>query len=583
MTEVIRKKLAISAAIGAGMMMVVAGMVNGFYESRVWPGVSVSGIDIGNKTREDALTTVEQLVENGKEIELVYGTRMWVVSDEDLGVVWDSESTVGQALGVGRSGKIAEDMRDRWQATRGGINLDMQFFVDETKLNMAAERISQELDIPAREPEITVVGTDTVVVTHGENGQKVNQEDIENGIRNSLKNIADITKVEIAVTLVSPRLSDLQLEETRGRAQEVLRKKLKVRFEEDKRVWEIGKELMIVWLDPQGGWKRGKIEEWVLELAGTVDRLPENATFQFLGGGRVEEFRPAKSGYEVEQGRLTDEIIDELNALEVSGENEKSLDLPVVEVEPQVTIADINDLGIKELLGKGESWYAGSITNRVFNLKKAADALNGVLVSPGETFSFNQTVGEISSATGYRQAYIIKEGKTILGDGGGVCQTSSTLFRAVLASGLPIDARTAHAYRVSYYEQNYQVGFDATVFQPAPDFKFSNDTPGYILIQTHFDEAKKYLAFSIYGTSDGRKAEISKARVWDVVPPPPDLYIDDPNTPVGKVIQTEHKATGAKVAFDWKVTRGDEVLIERTFFSNYRPWQAVYLKGTKVN
>jgi vancomycin resistance protein YoaR len=198
-------------------------------------------------------------------------------------------------------------------------------------------------------------------------------------------------------------------------------------------------------------------------------------------------------------------------------------------------------------------------------------------------FSFNETVGEISAITGYKQAFIIKEGQTILGDGGGVCQTSSTLFRAVLAAGLPILERTAHAYRVSYYEQNYPVGFDATIFQPAPDFKFKNDTPRYVLIQMEFDEKKKYLAFSIYGTSDGRRAETSKPRIWDVVPPPPDLYIDDPTLLVGQIKQTEHAAKGAKVAFDWKVTRGEEVLVERTFYSSYRPWQAVYLRGTKTN
>ena len=121
------------------------------------------------------------------------------------------------------------------------------------------------------------------------------------------------------------------------------------------------------------------------------------------------------------------------------------------------------------------------------------------------------------------------------------------------------------------------------MFQPSQDFKFKNDTPGYILIQTVYDEKTKYLAFEIYGTSDGRKVEISKARVWEVTPPPPDLYVDDPTLAVGKVVQTEHSANGAKVAFDWKVMRGDEVLQERTFYSNYRPWQAVYLRGTKTN
>jgi len=250
---------------------------------------------------------------------------------------------------------------------------------------------------------------------------------------------------------------------------------------------------------------------------------------------------------------------------------------------PEVKTGDANNLGIKELIGRGESWFVGSITNRIYNLQKAAAEINGVLVAPGETFSFNQTVGDISSATGYRQAYIIKEGRTILGDGGGVCQVSSTLFRAVLSAGLPIEARTAHAFRVSYYEVKYQPGFDATVFQPEPDFKFRNDTQGHILIQTVYDEKTKYLAFEIYGTSDGRKVEISKARIWDVVAPPPDLYQDDPTLAVGVVREVEHKAWGAKVAFDWKVTRGEEMLQERTFYSNYRPWQAVFLRGTKTN
>jgi vancomycin resistance protein YoaR len=141
--------------------------------------------------------------------------------------------------------------------------------------------------------------------------------------------------------------------------------------------------------------------------------------------------------------------------------------------------------------------------------------------------------------------------------------------------------RTAHAYRVHYYEEKYQVGFDATVFQPAPDFKFLNDTPAYILVQTVYDEKKKYLAFELYGTGDGRKVELSKSRIWEQVAPPPDLYINDPNLPIGVVNQTEHAAWGAKVAFDYKVTRGEEILQDRTFFSNYRPWQAVFVRGTK--
>ena len=214
------------------------------------------------------------------------------------------------------------------------------------------------------------------------------------------------------------------------------------------------------------------------------------------------------------------------------------------------------------------------------NVALTAAKLNGILLAPGETFSFNQTIGDVSAETGFQQAYIIKEGRTVLGDGGGVCQDSTTMFRAALDAGLEIVQRNAHAYRVSYYEQNSPAGIDATVYSPSPDFKFKNDTPAHILIQTTVNTGANYLKIEVYGTSDGRVSTISNARLWDQVPPPPALYQDDPSLPNGQVKQIDWEAWGAKAAFDWKVVRGSETLHEKTFYSNYRPWQAVYLRGT---
>jgi vancomycin resistance protein YoaR len=241
---------------------------------------------------------------------------------------------------------------------------------------------------------------------------------------------------------------------------------------------------------------------------------------------------------------------------------------------------EVNDLGIKELLGRGISYFRGSIASRIHNIQIASSRLNGILIPPGETFSFNQTLGEVSQATGYKEAYIIKEGRTILGDGGGVCQVSTTFFRATLDAGLPIIERAPHAYRVYYYEQNSQVGVDATVWEPSPDLKIKNDTPAHILVQAYVNPSQYRLTFEFYGTSDGRKATISKSRIWDQTPPPPDLYQDDPTLPTGTTKQIDWSAWGAKVAFDWKVERGGEILQERTFYSSYRPWQAVFLRGT---
>ena len=113
------------------------------------------------------------------------------------------------------------------------------------------------------------------------------------------------------------------------------------------------------------------------------------------------------------------------------------------------------------------------------------------------------------------------------------------------------------------------------------DLRFKNDTDNYILIETIFSKPTNKLTINLYGTRDGRKVTISKPRVWDVTPPPPALYQNDPSLARGVVQQVDWSAWGAKAAFDWKVTRGDEVLQERTFYSNYRPWQAVYLRGTR--
>jgi len=206
----------------------------------------------------------------------------------------------------------------------------------------------------------------------------------------------------------------------------------------------------------------------------------------------------------------------------------------------------------------------------------------GILVPPNEEVSFNNILGDVSSLTGYKAAYVIKDGKTVLGDGGGVCQVSTTLFRALLDAGLPITERRAHAYRVGYYEQGFPPGLDATVYYPTTDLKFKNDTPAYILIQPTINLTDLSLVFEIYGTDDGRVATTTKPVITSQTAPPPDLYVDDPTLPLGTIKQIEHKAWGAKVIFDYKVTRGEETLIDQKFVSNYRAWQAVYLRGTKI-
>lgn len=551
--------------------------------NKVYPGIRMGGEELGGLNPNQVVNKIENKASQTEEILLRWGVNKWVITASNIGLVYEPEPSAMEALLIGRSGNWGSDLKVKWKALLRGVDIDPVWSWNNSGLDQAIASIAAQIDIPAMEPEIVrEKDGKELIVSPGEDGRQVNITLLKVKLRSAIKTWGGKI-IDIPVTDIRPKLTDEQVELVKTKAAAILGKNLIIDYQDEEQKWEVGEDQILTWLDlPSGGWKRNKIKEWVSELAQTVNRSPQNSTFKFLGEGKVEEFKPAKDGVTVLEENTTEGVVVILDRMIEKNESQ-TMELETRKTEPEIATGDANGLGIKELIGKGESWFTGSITNRIYNLKRASETISGILVAPGEVFSFNKAVGEVSANTGYKQAYIIKEGKTILGDGGGVCQVSTTLFRAILAAGLPIKERTAHAYRVSYYEVKYQPGFDATVFQPSPDFKFENDTGNYILIQVVYDEKSKYLSFEIYGTNDGRKVEMSKARIWEVTSPPPDLYQDDPTLPVGKVVQTEHAARGAKVAFDWKVTRGEEVLQQRTFYSNYRPWQAVYLRGTKVN
>lgn len=319
----------------------------------------------------------------------------------------------------------------------------------------------------------------------------------------------------------------------------------------------------------------------IKDFEASINVAPVDARFEYKDG-RVTEFTTAKNGKRVESEGIVSFVKEKVvpNLIE---SNSKTLVVPIKVsiLKPDITENEANKMGITERIGVGTSLFFGSIENRIFNLTLASSRLNGVLIKPGEEFSFNKTIGDVSSLTGYKQAYVIQNGKTILGDGGGVCQVSTTLFRALLNAGMPITERNQHAYRVHYYEDDLGPGVDAAIYTPNIDLKFKNDSGNYILIQTAVDRANMQLTFELYGTSDGRVATISKPVIVSQSPAPEPLYQDDPTLPVGQTKQIDFSASGAVVYFDYKVTKNGETLTDKRYKSNYRPWQAIFLRGTK--
>ena len=319
----------------------------------------------------------------------------------------------------------------------------------------------------------------------------------------------------------------------------------------------------------------------ITPLKKSINRPAVDALFTFENG-KVTAFKPSSDGKTLDVTTTKDLILAKIPDLtKESAPATITITLPVKTLKPTTTTDKANNLGIRELVGRGTSLFYGSIPNRIYNLTLAASRLNGILIAPGEEFSFDKAVGDVSSLTGYKQAYVIQNGRTVLGDGGGVCQVSTTFFRAILDAGFPVTERNPHAYRVHYYEEDSGPGIDAAIYTPSVDLKFKNDSGHSLLVQSYVDTENMQLTFELYGTKDGREVTIGKPIILSTSPAPEPLYQDDPTLPKGEVKQVDFAAAGAKVYFTREVKKNGKVIISDKFTSNYRPWQAVYLRGTK--
>jgi vancomycin resistance protein YoaR len=551
------------------------------YFQKVYPGVNILGQPVGNKKVTQVILFLENYLSNQNSPEflsLFADGQQWPLVLSEINFKYQLAPTAQRAYQIGRSKHPWTDFQTKIKIWFAGQNLSLSYELDQKILEEKINALAGQVFIPAIEPTIKINSAKDgprVLIEQGKDGQEVDKRKLL-GLINQQLAWADFKSLEVPIIKVSPLLTGEQIEQTKSRAEKLLGKKIVLDTTDNH--WELGESDLLSFLSFTNGFDQDKIASWSANLAGVVNRLPQNAALQFTDG-RVTEFRPAKDGQTLNQTKTVDLIAQSLKKLE-EGEKEIAVNLPVNITPPNVKTAEVNNLGIKELVGRGVSYFQGSIANRIHNIQLASSRLNGLLIPPGETFSFNSKLGEVSQSTGYKEAYIIKSGRTILGDGGGVCQTSTTLFRAALDAGLPIVERKAHAYRVSYYEQHSSVGLDATVFDPTADLKITNDTPGHLLLQTNVDLKNQKLTYDLYGTSDGRKATIGQVRIWDQTPPLPDLYQDDPTLPAGTIKQVDWKAPGAKTSFDYYVERQGEVLQNRTFYSNYRAWQAVFLKGT---
>ena len=307
----------------------------------------------------------------------------------------------------------------------------------------------------------------------------------------------------------------------------------------------------------------------VRQVSAATDQPAQNARYALKGAGLIKVAEKA--------GRVSDPAeVSSLLAAAVLDPQQSSIVLTPKVSTPTLTLADLPDATTLTLIASGTSTYYHSSAARRVNISNAAVRINGAVVASGENFSFLDNLGGISTQNGFVTGLIISAGRTVDGLGGGVCQVSTTTFRALYQAGLPVVERNQHAYRVGYYEP--QVGFEAAVYDPSKDLKFRNDTGGPILIKTINDNARSALTVQVWGVPQTRRVSVSPATILARTGHPAAKYVPSTELPRGAVKQIDWAADG----FDLYITRTirdkGKLTTDRTT-TKYKPWQAIYEIG----
>jgi len=576
-------RLPILVALGLVVAAIVAASLRiPASDSEVVPrGVTVAGADIGGLTREQATQVLKTHLARLQAAPLIltFEGRSWQPSLAELGGTIDLERTLERAL-AGRS--FFERLRARLPGS-APESVPLYLTLDEHRLEEYLDRLSAEVDRPPAIPHLEL--RDGQLLLHElQPGVRVDQPRLRAVILQTLQRLQPTT-LEIPIQTVPAAYGQQDVQAAATKLSRFLAQPLTLRFED--RTWHI---------DPATLASLLVLIEQAQAPAGErlVVRFAAEQTASYLGTLLSDLWRPAKNATVAWNGERVVAISDSQEGIELDiGAMLAALDqaiergtseVPVLvkRIEPAISSSNLDALGIRELIGVGETVYAGSAPERAHNIRVAAGYLHGTLIPPGATFSFNEAIGPITAERGYREGYVILAEQTVPGIGGGVCQVATTTFRAAFFAGLPFVERHPHRYRVMWYELGgWPVGFDAAIFQPGADLKFQNTTGAYILVQTKVTEEKLYV--SLYGTSLGYEVELQGPEVTNEVPPPPDVEEVDPSLQPGERRQVEWAKTGMDVTLTRVFARGGQVIATERFFTRYEPWGNKYLVGPPAN
>jgi vancomycin resistance protein YoaR len=566
------------------------------FAGRIFPGISVAGVDVSGLSPNDAALKLNQTLSfpiTGKILFRAADT-VWVASPVELGMVFDPSASALAAYQYGRSGGLFGALAG--QIGAGGLGADVSpvIIFDQRVAYTYLQNIASQIDQPVKEASLYLDGTN-VVALPGQVGRLLSLDATLIYLGSQLQSFRD-GEVPLVIQEAAPKLLDVssQADAARRMLSQPLTISIPNSGESDPGPWTYDIPVIANMLTVNVVENNGRAEMQVgldlnalrlslIELKTYVDRLPKNARFIFNDEtGQIEPISASSIGRVMD----VDASIKAINEALLRGEH--TVALVVGEQQPAVAdTASGADLGITQPIISHTTYFYGSSSERIQNIVAASSPFHGVLVAPGETFSMGNTLGDVSLENGFAEALIIYGGRTIKGVGGGVCQVSTTLFRTVFFGGFPVVERYSHAYRVSYYEKTISgdidpslAGLDATVYFPLVDFKFVNDTPDWMLMETYVNVSARTLTWKIYSTPDGRSVTWETTGPTNVVPPPPPIFEENPELKAEQISQIDYPAQGADVNVTRTIWRAGQIYFSDNFETHYQPWSAVCEYGT---
>lgn len=561
------------------------GAFEAYHGNRVYPGVSVWSKDVGGMLPKQATTRLMNPSSLEEPLITLTGPdRSWEVGAAELGLRLEPEATAGLAYSVGREGAWPIGLLSRIELLAVGANIAPVFTYDESVARRYLEALSTHIEVAPVDAELTFDGT-TPRVKIARAGRRLDVELTLAALSPLITQLRPAT-LPLVVEEVPPVVKDA--EAARAEVQKLLNGPLTLALAEprdgDPGPWVILPEdlLEMLNLHVEAGMLRASLDEQPLrvyleKLAPALEIDAVDARFHF--NERTRELEPISASQE---GRALDVEGTVTRISEALTAGERHVPLVVQEIPPSYPdTASAEELGIVDRVATGESYFIGSPSGRDHNIRLSASQFDGLIVPPGETFSFNHTLGEVTAEAGYDTALITAGEQLAMGTGGGICQVSTTAYRAAFWGGYPIIERWAHSQRVAYYElHGGGVGMDATIYTPVVDFKFVNDRPTPLLIETEVQQSAHRLLFRFYSTDDGRRVEMEGPEITDRTTPDPPIYELDEDQAPGTVKQWQSAVDGLTATIERRVYDADgEILYEDRFVSKFEPRRAVYHHG----